>query len=156
MGAGIEAPPVSGVSSDPAFQGPFLVLNLHHSSSEAPRMPINGSDPAACFMGRGARYLRADPTRGVNLEPEQNEESNMNLTDELFQRYSDLVYQECGINLHEGKKALLQAGIAIPVFAMTPRAKELIIEKIRRSNEQVLIKPTHLPVKGDSEPSPLI
>ncbi len=109
MGAGIEAPPVSGVSSDPAFQGPFLVLNLHHSSSEAPRMPINGSDPAACFMGRGARYLRADPTRGVNLEPEQNEESNMNLTDELFQRYSDLVYQECGINLHEGKKALLQA-----------------------------------------------
>ncbi len=33
----------------------------------------------------------------------------MILTDRLFQRFSSLVYQECGINLHEGKKALLQA-----------------------------------------------
>lgn len=60
------------------------------------------------------------------------------------------------IREYAGKNALLQAGIAIPVFAMTPRAKELIIEKVRRSSEQVLIKPTRLPVKGDREPSPLI
>ena len=33
----------------------------------------------------------------------------MDLSDTLFQRFSDLVYRECGINLHEGKKALLQA-----------------------------------------------
>jgi chemotaxis protein methyltransferase CheR len=33
----------------------------------------------------------------------------MVLSDALFQRFSSLVYQECGINLHEGKKALLQA-----------------------------------------------
>jgi len=31
------------------------------------------------------------------------------LRDSLFQRFSDLVYERCGINLHEGKKALLQA-----------------------------------------------
>lgn len=31
------------------------------------------------------------------------------LRDCLFQRFSQLVYERCGINLHEGKKALLQA-----------------------------------------------
>jgi len=35
--------------------------------------------------------------------------SSTDLSDRLFQKFSDLVYQECGINLHEGKKALLQA-----------------------------------------------
>ena len=32
-----------------------------------------------------------------------------NLSDRLFQQFSQLVYEQCGINLHEGKKALLQA-----------------------------------------------
>ncbi|MGD9505048.1 MAG: protein-glutamate O-methyltransferase CheR [Syntrophobacteraceae bacterium] len=32
-----------------------------------------------------------------------------NLSERLFQEFSRLVYQQCGINLHEGKKALLQA-----------------------------------------------
>lgn len=32
-----------------------------------------------------------------------------NLPDRLFQQFSQLVYNQCGINLHEGKKALLQA-----------------------------------------------
>jgi chemotaxis protein methyltransferase CheR len=31
------------------------------------------------------------------------------LSDELFERFSRLVYRECGINLHSGKKELLQA-----------------------------------------------
>jgi chemotaxis protein methyltransferase CheR len=34
---------------------------------------------------------------------------NMVLSDRVFQEFSSLVYEECGINLHEGKKALLQA-----------------------------------------------
>lgn len=32
-----------------------------------------------------------------------------NLSERLFQDFSRLVYQQCGINLHDGKKALLQA-----------------------------------------------
>jgi len=32
-----------------------------------------------------------------------------NLPDRLFQQFSQLVYDQCGINLHDGKKALLQA-----------------------------------------------
>ena len=31
------------------------------------------------------------------------------MPDRLFQQFSRLVYEQCGINLHEGKKALLQA-----------------------------------------------
>jgi chemotaxis protein methyltransferase CheR len=37
------------------------------------------------------------------------EGTDMVLSDRVFHQFSDLVYQECGINLHEGKKALLQA-----------------------------------------------
>ena len=33
----------------------------------------------------------------------------LNLPDRLYQQFSRLVYDQCGINLHEGKKALLQA-----------------------------------------------
>jgi chemotaxis protein methyltransferase CheR len=33
----------------------------------------------------------------------------MILTDRLFQQFSEIVYRECGINLHSGKKSLLQA-----------------------------------------------
>lgn len=54
------------------------------------------------------------------------------------------------------KKALLQAGTAIPIFAMTPAGKELIIEKIRRSNEPVLVKPTSLPSLSGQQPDPLV
>jgi len=55
-----------------------------------------------------------------------------------------------------GKKALLQAGIAIPVFAVSSRGKELIIEKIRQGREQVLVKTTRLPSLGDQQPDPLV
>jgi len=55
-----------------------------------------------------------------------------------------------------GKKALVQAGISIPIFAMTNKGKELIIEKIRQSGEQVLIKPTKLPSLGGQQPDPLV
>ncbi|NMB77840.1 MAG: DUF2099 family protein [Methanomicrobiales archaeon] len=54
------------------------------------------------------------------------------------------------------KKALVQAGIAIPIFAMTKPGKEIIIEKIRLGNEPVLIKPTALPSLSGQQPEPLV
>jgi len=54
-----------------------------------------------------------------------------------------------------GSRALLQAGITVPVFAITQRGKEIILEKIRNTNEQVLIKPTKLPSLGAEQPHPL-
>jgi putative methanogenesis marker protein 8 len=71
---------------------------------------------------------------------------------------SDLVTSCASKPLREiaGAGALLQAGISVPVFAMTRRGKVLVLEKIRQSDEQVLVKPTRLPALGDKQPSPLV
>jgi len=55
-----------------------------------------------------------------------------------------------------GKKALLQAGSSIPVFAMTQKAKDLILEKIRITSGQFLVTGADLPFGSDSGPKPLI
>jgi len=55
-----------------------------------------------------------------------------------------------------GRSALLQAGVAVPVFAMTQKAKEIILEKIRISSEPVLVKTTKLPVLTGQQPEPLL
>jgi putative methanogenesis marker protein 8 len=77
---------------------------------------------------------------------------------EMLVAASDLVTSCASKTIREiaGKKALVQAGIAIPIFAITKPGKELIIEKIRRTDEQVLIKPTKLPALGDNQPDPLV
>jgi len=54
------------------------------------------------------------------------------------------------------QKALVQAGVAIPIFAMTEKGKELIIEKIRQGSEPVIVKQTKLPALSDQQPGPLI
>lgn len=53
-------------------------------------------------------------------------------------------------------RALLQAGVAIPIFAMTKAGKELILEKIRQGDEPVLVKPTKLPSLSGRQPDPLV
>lgn len=55
-----------------------------------------------------------------------------------------------------GASALVQAGVSVPVFAMTEKGKEILIEKIRQSDEPVLIKQAKLPATGDRQPEPLI
>jgi len=55
-----------------------------------------------------------------------------------------------------GEKALLQAGSSIPVFAMTERGKELVLNKIRDVGAQVLIKLQRLPYQGERHPEPLV
>jgi putative methanogenesis marker protein 8 len=55
-----------------------------------------------------------------------------------------------------GARALVQAGTAIPVFAMTEKGKKLIIEKMAQSREPFVVKTTRLPVAGDVQPSPLV
>jgi putative methanogenesis marker protein 8 len=71
---------------------------------------------------------------------------------------SDLVTACASRTIREiaGSKALLQAGISVPVFAISRRGKGLIIEKIRQSDDQVLVKPTRLPALGEKQPDPLI
>jgi putative methanogenesis marker protein 8 len=71
---------------------------------------------------------------------------------------SDLVTSCASKTIREtaGAGALLQAGISVPIFAMSQKGKLLILEKIRQSDEPVLVKPTRLPALGDKQPSPLI
>ncbi len=71
---------------------------------------------------------------------------------------SDLVTSCASKTIREaaGNKALVQAGITIPIFAITKTGKELIIEKMRQTTEQILVKPTKLPSLGDQQPGPLV
>jgi len=55
-----------------------------------------------------------------------------------------------------GKKALLQAGVGVPTFAVTQRAKDMILEKIRCGREQVVVRTTKLPVVSERQPEPLV
>ncbi len=77
---------------------------------------------------------------------------------EVLVSVSDLVTSCASRSIREiaGAGALLQAGITIPIFAMTQKGKLLILEKIRQSDEQILVKPTRLPALGDNQPCPLV
>jgi putative methanogenesis marker protein 8 len=55
-----------------------------------------------------------------------------------------------------GRRALLQAGSSIPVFAMTRRAKDLILEKVKYTDEPMVVMGAQLPLRGSSEPGPLV
>jgi putative methanogenesis marker protein 8 len=55
-----------------------------------------------------------------------------------------------------GKHALVQAGTAIPVFAVTKKGKQLIVEKMAQGDEPFVVKTTRLPVAGDAQPDPLV
>ena len=77
---------------------------------------------------------------------------------EMLVSAADLVTSCASKTLREvaGRKALLQAGVAVPIFAVTTKAKDLIIEKIRQSTEQVLFKTTRLPALSEQQPEPLV
>jgi hypothetical protein len=55
-----------------------------------------------------------------------------------------------------GKKALLQAGSSIPVFAMTQKAKDLVLEKVKITGGQYLVTGADLPFGSDAGPTPLV
>jgi putative methanogenesis marker protein 8 len=77
---------------------------------------------------------------------------------EMLVASSDLVTACASKTIREaaGKNALVQAGVAIPIFAMTMAGKILIMDKIRLSTEPVLVKPTKLPALSDRQPDPLV
>jgi putative methanogenesis marker protein 8 len=55
-----------------------------------------------------------------------------------------------------GPRALLQAGVSIPVFAMTEAGKALVLEKVRSSSIPVVINNSKLPAIQGDEPRPLV
>ena len=77
---------------------------------------------------------------------------------EILVNAADLVTSCASKTIREAvkKNALVQAGTAIPIFAMTMAGKILIMEKIRLSTEPVLVKSTKLPALLDQQPDPLV
>lgn len=60
------------------------------------------------------------------------------------------------IREYAGRYAQLQAGEAVPVFALTTKGKELILQRIRETGATLLVKATKLPVTGKEIPEPLV
>jgi putative methanogenesis marker protein 8 len=54
-----------------------------------------------------------------------------------------------------GKFALIQAGTAVPIFAITERGRELILAKLRSPGAQFLVQAAALPFQGPRVPDPL-
>ncbi len=54
-------------------------------------------------------------------------------------------------------KALVQGGVGVPVYAMTPAGKSLVMERLIETNQQILVKNTKLPVEYmGKQPEPLV
>ncbi|MBP2132291.1 putative methanogenesis marker protein 8 [Methanomicrobium sp. W14] len=77
---------------------------------------------------------------------------------ELLSENCDIISACASQNVRNtaGKKALLQGGATVPVYAMTQKGKEIILEKIRCTSSQVLVKSEKLPVSSQKTPGPLI
>ncbi|HZD42556.1 MAG TPA: methanogenesis marker 8 protein [Methanomicrobiales archaeon] len=77
---------------------------------------------------------------------------------DLMVKAADLVTACASKTVREaaGKVALMQAGTAIPVFALTPSGKEIILAKLRETPDSLLVKAEKLPFEGGRLPSPLI
>ena len=100
------------------------------------------------------KVRRADPeaiivvvhTTGISLE----EAEHLNVTADIITACaSRMVREVCG------PKALMQAGSSIPVFAMTQKGKEIIIERMKHISHPLYVSNAALPVRGAEEPDPL-
>jgi hypothetical protein len=56
-----------------------------------------------------------------------------------------------------GEKAILQAGTAIPIFALTTAGKELLLERAKEVETTLLLSTMRLPVLPEArQPEPMI
>jgi putative methanogenesis marker protein 8 len=76
----------------------------------------------------------------------------------VFAEHADIVTSCASRAVREvaGKRALLQAGSSIPVFAMTQKAKDLILDKVKVTKGQFVVTGSELPFRGSREPEPLV
>lgn len=77
---------------------------------------------------------------------------------EIFSDNCDIVYAcASGAVMEEaGKKAIAQFGKSVPVFAFSKDGRNLFLEKIKGTEEKIVISRSALPVKGDRSPDPLV
>lgn len=75
----------------------------------------------------------------------------------LMAQSADLITACASKHIREvaAKTALLQAGTSIPVFAMTPAGKAIILGKVMETDQKVIVHGARLPASGPQSPSPL-
>lgn len=75
-----------------------------------------------------------------------------------FARSADLITACASRHIREiaGKSALIQAGSAIPVFAMTARGKEILLWKVLHTSTPMVFMGANLPYSSDRCPDPLV
>ncbi len=106
------------------------------SADEA--VSIRRAYPFACIV--------AVHTTGTNIEDAEKYAASCDL---IFPCASRAMYEIAG------KKALLQGGKAVPVFAMTAVGKKVVLAKIAHSDAPVVIAGHALPYSEGKEPFPL-
>lgn len=62
----------------------------------------------------------------------------MELTESQFIKFSELVYHECGINLHDGKRQLLQARLSKRVRKTGIRSAEEYLELLKKDKRELI------------------
>ena len=62
----------------------------------------------------------------------------MNITTAQFKKFSDLVYHECGINLHDGKKQLLSARLAKRLRKTGIKSVAQYLDIIEKDNRELV------------------
>lgn len=77
---------------------------------------------------------------------------------EILSDNCDIVYRCASRSVGEiaEDKALAQFGRSVPVFAFTQRGKELVFEKLKNTEKQILVTASRLPYEGEHGPSPLL
>ena len=78
---------------------------------------------------------------------------------EEFCEIADLITAGASPHIRElaKEKARLQAGTAIPIFALTPRGKELLLERAKEVKDTLLMNTMRLPVlPEEKQPEPLV
>ena len=139
-----------GIVTDPenAMLDPVKGIEIAHQAGfKSLAVTVAGADAAE-------RVRQADPgaiivvvhTTGISKE----EAERLNPVADIITGCASLMVREvCG------PRALMQAGSSIPVFAMTPIGKEIIIERMRQITHQLIVSHAKLPVRGEDEPTPL-
>jgi len=78
---------------------------------------------------------------------------------EEFYEIADLITACASPHIRElaKEKALVQAGTAVPIFALTPKGKELLLERAKEVNDPLLLNTMRLPVlPEEKQPKPLV
>ena len=55
-----------------------------------------------------------------------------------------------------GKKALIQMGASVPMFALTPKGKKLLFKKAEKLQKQLILHTATLPSLVKEQPEPLV